>query len=135
VSAENVDLVRGLYERLAQGDFWSIAPLLDPEIEWEWSPKLATLAGGQRVYSGLEAVGAATKEWLEAWEWAAIEAEELHDAGDRVVSFARTRARPKHGGPEMVLRTAEVWTVRGGLVTRYIAYDDRDEALASVSLK
>jgi len=132
MSQENVEIVRQIYSHLALGNFWAIAPLLDPQIAWDWGPDMA-LVEGTTVYHGPQGVEAATREWLKAWDGARIEAEEFFDAGEQVVAFVRIRARPKHGGPEIEMHSASVWTVRDGLATGMTGYT-RDAALEAVGL-
>jgi ketosteroid isomerase-like protein len=132
MSQENVEVVRQIYGHLALGNFWAIAPLLDPQIAWDWGPDMA-LVEGTTVYHGPQGVEAATREWLKAWEGARIEAEEFLDAGEQVVAFIHILARPKHGGPEVEMRSANVWTVRDGLATGMKGYT-RDAALKAVGL-
>ena len=127
--------MRGVHDHLARGDFWALAPLLDDAVEWEWGRGYAALAGGPRTYRGPDAVEAATKEWLAAWEWFAIEPEEFIDAGEHVVVLTRYRAWPRHGGPEVSDRAAEVWTLRKGKIVRHRSYSDRAEALQAVGLR
>jgi ketosteroid isomerase-like protein len=50
------------------------------------------------------------------------------------VVLTHNRARPRHGGPEIDQRTAEVWTLRGGKVVRHHSYRDRAEALEAAGL-
>jgi len=110
----------------------AIAPLLDPQISWDWGSDMA-LVEGSTVYHGPQGVEAATREWLKAWDGARIEAEEFFDAGEQVVAFVHIYARPKHGGPEVEMRSANVWTVRDGLATSMKGYT-RAEALKTVGL-
>jgi ketosteroid isomerase-like protein len=133
LSQANVEIVRQIYRHLALGDFWGIAPLLDPQIAWDWGPEMA-LVEGTTVYQGPRGVEAATREWLKAWEGARIEAEEFFDAGEQVVAFTRILARPKHGGPEIEMQSASVWTLRDGLVAGMTSYT-RADALKAVGLQ
>jgi ketosteroid isomerase-like protein len=83
-------------------------------------------------------VGEANKwlaDWLEGFEHWSIDVEEVFDAGDRVVTIARQRASAKHGGPEVEMRFAQVWTFRDGLVARVEMYADRDDALEAAGLR
>jgi len=132
MSQANVEIVRQIYGHLALGNFWAIAPLLHPQIAWDWGPDMA-LVEGTTVYRGPQGVGAATREWLKAWEGARIEAEEFFDTGEQVVAFVHIHARPKHGGPEVEMRSANVWTVRDGLATGMKGLT-RDVALKAVGL-
>jgi ketosteroid isomerase-like protein len=132
MSQENVEIVRRICDQLALGNFWAIAPLLDPQITWEWGSDLE-LVEGSNVYRGLDGVEAATREWLRAWERARIEAEEFFDAGEQVVAFVHIHARPKHGGPEVGMPSAQVWTIRGGKATSMKGYA-RADALDAAGL-
>jgi ketosteroid isomerase-like protein len=132
MSQENVKVVRRICDQLALGNFWAIAPLLDPQITWEWGSDLE-LVEGSKVYQGREGVEAATREWLRAWERAWIEAEEFFDAGKQVVAFVQIHATPKHGGPEVGMPSAQFWTIRNGLATSMRGYT-RDEARKAVGL-
>src|SRR5215211_7334139 len=135
MSVENVALMRGVYDQMARGNFWALAPLLDDAVEWEWGRGYASLVGGPKTYRGPKGVEAATKEWLAAWEWFTIEAEEFIDAGEHVVVLTRYRAWPRHGGPEISEEAAEVWTFREGKIVRQRSYNDRDEAPAAPRLR
>jgi ketosteroid isomerase-like protein len=55
----------------------------------------------------------------------------LADAGSHVVA---QRAIAKHGGPEVEMRIAQVWTFRDGLIARMEMYVDRAEALRAAGL-
>ena len=132
MSQANVEVVRRIYDQLSRGNFWAIAPLLDPQISWDWGSDMA-LVEGSTVYHGPQGVEAATREWLKAWDGARIEAEEFFDAGEQVVAFVHIYARPKHGGPEVEMRSANLWTVRDGLATSMKGYT-RADALKAVGL-
>jgi len=133
LSQENVEVVRRIYSHLALGNFWAIAPLLDPGITWDWGAEMG-LVEGSEVYDGRGGVETATREWLKSWERAWIEAEEFLDAGDQVVAFVHVSATPKHGGPEVSMRSANVWTVHDGRATSMKGYT-RDAALKAVGLE
>ena len=135
MSQENVEIMRGVHEQLARGNFWAMAPLLDDAVEWEWDQGYASLVGGPKVYRGPEAVEATTKEWLAAWEWFTIESEGFIDAGEHVLVMTRYRARPRHGGPEIDRQAAELWTLREGRIVYHRSVNDRSEALEAVGLR
>ena len=132
VSRENVEIMRGIYGELARGNFWALAPLLDPEVEWVWAPEYRRLVG-DRVYQGPEGVETATREWFEAWDRYSLEAEDFIDAGESVVVLSHGHARTKQG-VELEHRGAEVWTLRDGKVVRMRAYGHRADALEAAGL-
>ena len=87
----------------------------DPNIEWDLTRRLVD----PEIYRGHEGVKQFFEQQLEAWEEApTMEAEDLIDAGDRVVAFVRVRGRGKGSGAEVDARIAQVWTVRGKKATR-----------------
>jgi len=104
----------------------------DPEIEFDTSEFPAPDLRG--VSRGTRAVERWWRDWLAAWE--AFEATyELHDAGDRVVALLAQRMRGRSSGVELPLwRYASVFTLRGGLITRWRVHRSQDEALAAAGL-
>ena len=135
MSGENVEAINWLYEQFAKGDFWAAREVLDPAIEWEWSASMLEVVGGRRTtYTGLDGVESALRDWLQAWDWFWVEAEEVFPAGDRVMASIRRHGRPKGSDVELVTTAFDVWTMRDGKAIRYRAYDEREEALAEAGL-
>jgi ketosteroid isomerase-like protein len=87
-----------------------------------------------RTYEGVGGANAFLADWLENFEQWSLDIDDVFDAGDQVVVIARQHGRPKHGGPEVEMRFAQVWTFRDGLITRMEMYADRDEALDAAGL-
>jgi ketosteroid isomerase-like protein len=136
VSKQNVEVLRRLYDRFAQGDFWAARDVLDPEIEWEWSASMMDVVGGQRTtYRGPDGVERALRDWLEAWDWFWVEADELFPAGDKVLASIRRRGRAKGSELELETRAFDVWTMKNGKAIHYKTYDDREEAFEAVGSK
>ena len=63
-----------------------------------------------------------------------IEVLEVIDAGDQVVTVMNQRANAQHGGPQVEMRIAQVWTFRDGLIARMEMYAERAEAFRAVGL-
>ena len=133
MSQENVEIVRGIYGEFSRGNFWAVAALLDREVEWSWAPEHRGLVGGD-VFRGVEAVGASTKEFFEAFERYTLHSEEFMDAGNMVLVMSVGRARSKRGGAEVEHRGGEVWTFRDGKIVRMQAFLNRHEALEAAGL-
>jgi ketosteroid isomerase-like protein len=53
---------------------------------------------------------------------------------ERVVVLVRDYGKREADAPEVELRGAAIWTVRGGRIVRAESHADRAEALASVGL-
>jgi ketosteroid isomerase-like protein len=130
MSQENVQRLRRLYDEWAKGNLWALRDIADPNLEWEWSPGLASLSGGARIYRGLEEIGSATLEFLGAWNRYWITADEFIEMGEEVV-VVLMRLHAQAAGTDTVLeaRSAGVWTFRNGKAVRARYYDDQAEAL------
>jgi ketosteroid isomerase-like protein len=133
MSQENVEALRRLYVEWAKGDLWALREIADPDIEWEWSEALASISGGPRVCKGLEEIGAATREWLEAWDSYWMTADHFIESGNEIVVPMRLHART---GSDAVVegRTTAVWTFRNGKAVGVRYYDNHAEALEAVGL-
>jgi ketosteroid isomerase-like protein len=130
MSAENVELVREVYEGWARGDFGAGAALFAPEFEWHQPANAAELAARRGT-----TIGRSLSEIFEMYRDFRIEAEEYIDAADEgVVVVARSRGTPRRGGVEVDQRFAYVWTVRNGGLIRSQVYGERAEALQAAGL-
>ena len=135
MSAENVEVVRRLYEQLAAGDSEGAFEVYDPEIEWDGSrvPWLLEL-GFDPVYRGHDGVRAVLRSFFAAWESIEYCPRELVDAGDDVVALVEISARGRASGIEVAYEHPQVWTLRDGKVVRMRVFADRAEALRAVGL-
>ncbi|MGZ8666733.1 MAG: nuclear transport factor 2 family protein [Solirubrobacterales bacterium] len=134
MSQRNVEALRRVYEAMARGDFWVARAVFDPEIEWQWSPRVSGLTG-RRTYHGIEGVEAATRDWFEAWERFSQEAEDFIEVGEQVVVLTRMHGRLKGSSREVESRAGSLWTFEGGKAIRYQGFDSRAEALEAAGLQ
>jgi ketosteroid isomerase-like protein len=134
MSQENVEALRRLYGESAKGDLWALRELADPNIEWEWSARMASIVGGPRVYRGLDEVGATTLEWIEFWDFYWMTAEDFIEADDEIVVPMLLHARTASTDSVLEQRITAVWTFRNGRAVRVRYYDDRAEALEAAGL-
>jgi ketosteroid isomerase-like protein len=135
MSQENLERLRWLYGEWAKGNMWALRDVADPDIEWEWSEGMATFYGGPRIYRGLEEIGAATVDWLEAWDSYWMTAEDFIDAGDEVVVFMHVHARAAETDSVLKQPVTAVWGMRDGRAVRVRYYEDGDDALEAVGLR
>jgi ketosteroid isomerase-like protein len=124
MSAENVQLVRSVYENFMKGDIPAVLGVLDPEVEWiegeqSFLPHRGTHKGPQAVAQGVFAMVPETFD-----EFAVVPVA-LHDAGDVVVVEGRVTGTTK-AGLKLDAPAAWVWTVRDGKVVRNVNYHDND---------
>jgi ketosteroid isomerase-like protein len=130
--SENLDLVRAIFSRWEEGDFGS-AEWADPEIEFAMIGGLTT---GE--WTGIDAMTEAWAALLRAWDQLSAIPEDFQELDDgRVLVFLRNEGRGKGSGiaiDGISARSANVFTVSGGKVTRLELYWYRDDALADLGL-
>ena len=131
MSQENVDFVRRGFEYVQR------TGRLDPETthpDFVWDT--TTFRGGMRPQAcvGVDEANEWLADWYESFENWSLDIETVHDVGDRVVAVLRQRANAMHGGPEVEMRFAQIWTLRDGRAARMEMYADPDDALEAVGL-
>jgi len=131
MSQENVEMVRGIFERRSQGDFRAGTDLFDPHVVLVLRPEFPDSG----AYLGPEAVAAYTRGFLEPWTHITIEADELLDAGDTVVVAVRQRGVGGASGVQTELRYFQLFTFRGGKLIRLESIRKRGEALEAAGLR
>jgi ketosteroid isomerase-like protein len=125
VSADNVALVRGIYDDFAKGDIPAVLAALAPDVEWVENPQ--TYLPHHGTHHGPAEV--ATRVFgmvMEHFDEFVVLAEVFHDAGDVVVVEGRAVGKAKSGAV-LDARAAWVWTVRDGSVSANHNYHDTDE--------
>ena len=114
MSEENVEAVRSIYQRWAEGDMRGGTELFDPEIEFVLSREFPDTG----TYRGPEAISRYMRQFLEPWERLTIAAEELTDAGDQVIAAVLQSGVGVGSGAPVDVRYWQVWTFREGRVVR-----------------
>jgi ketosteroid isomerase-like protein len=132
MSSANVDLVRSIYADWERGDF-SSADWAHPEIE-------LVVADGPtpESWQGLAGLAEAWGAYLANWEDYRAEAEAYCELdGERILVFTHNYGRGKTSGLEVgpvATKGAVLFQLRGGKVTRLVAYFSRGRALADLGL-
>ena len=136
MSEENVEIVRRVFEAVADRDAASVLALYDAEVEIRFSPgTFADRISEASVYHGYPGLRAMHRELREAFEDVATNCEELIDGGDRVVSVSRYRARGRSSGIEVAGPPQYgSWAIGAGKITRVDWFDTREEALKAAGL-
>jgi ketosteroid isomerase-like protein len=131
MSRENVELVRRLLDVYNERSFAENTGLIDPEIEWDFSrvelPEGTSYTGPSEFRSFIEA-------WEEGFESDHMAAQEIFDAGDRVVVVVHHHGRGKISRIEVEQTVAMLWTLRDGRAVRMAIYPTRAEALEAAGL-
>ena len=130
MSQENVDRFRESFERWNAGDFEGALRYCHPEIRFEH--RLMELQGG---VTGIEAY----REWIDdsrqlfdSWT---VDVDDIRDLGDRVLALGTVTAVGKGSGVETKMPFAVVTEFSDGLVTHFVDYGDREEALEAAGLE
>jgi ketosteroid isomerase-like protein len=84
---------------------------------------------------GITQMAQAFRDQLRAWEDYRVEVSDFRELDDeRVLALVHFRASGKLSAIEVNQEGAEVFHLRGGRVTRLVAYWDHDRALADLDL-
>jgi ketosteroid isomerase-like protein len=127
--SQNVEIVRMAWSALDRGDVEAAFKHAAPDIEFDQTRALGMDRG---VYT-LEEFKRLTQSFIDTWESVRWDADELIDAGDRVV-LAFTNRLTGRDGIELQARGNLVWTFRAGRIVRTCLYQDRAEALKAAGL-
>ena len=129
MSAENLELVRGMYEAFGRGDIDAVVASMDPQIEWIEPYPVGHNPG---THIGPDAVVQDVfMPAVREWDGFSAEAEEFLDAGDRVVVTGVITGRHKVTGRELNAPVCWVWTIRAGKVVRNYNYQDTAKWLSA----
>jgi ketosteroid isomerase-like protein len=129
VASANLDLVRSIAAAWERGCYSSVE-WADPEIEF-------VIADGPEPGSsrGPTALAPRLLDFQSAWQEYHSEAVEYRELDDeRVLVLTYASGRAKASGVQIGQMRANVFHVRGGKVTRLVAYWDRERAFADLGL-
>jgi ketosteroid isomerase-like protein len=131
-ASANLDLVRSIYAAWERGNYASVE-WADPEIEYVFADGPAPAR-----WTGLDGMSEGWRDWLSAWEDFRVEADEYRELdAERVLVLVRSTGRGRTSGldvGEMRTMGATLFHIRGGKVTRFVAYWDRSRAFADLGL-
>jgi ketosteroid isomerase-like protein len=132
MGSANVELVRSIFAAWERGDY-SPVEWAHPEVEY-------LIADGPTpgAWSGLAAMAEAAGDFLSVWEEFRIVATDYRELNDeRVLVLTHRRGRGKMSGLDLgqvQAKGAHLFRVRDGKVTKVVAYNSRDHALADLRL-
>lgn len=132
MSSSNLDLIKSIYVDWERGDF-SSAEWADPEIE------LVLVDGpGDNSWVGLAAMAEGWGEFLSTWEDLRAVPDEYRELDDEhVLVVLHNVGRGKASGVDLEpisQRSANLFEIRDGKVTRIEAYWDAEPVLAKFGL-
>jgi uncharacterized protein len=120
---ENTETVRRLFAAFGSGDIATMMSLLSEDVIWSMpgSPQVVPYAGERRGHAGasdfFQRLGAAV-------EFERFEPREYVAQNDKVIALGTERGRVRATGKAFDNPWALVFTVRGGLITEFRAYED-----------
>jgi len=129
MSEESVEIVRGVYNRWAEGDFQA-GDYFDPHIVF-------IIGFGfpeSGIYCGTERVAEYMRGFLEPWKRLTIQAEEIISVGDSVVVAVHQRGGGRESDAATEFDYVNVWSFRGGKAIRFETFRERPAALEAVGL-
>ena len=129
MSEENVEVVQRFIEAWNRRDLRPWLAMLSSDAEIDWSRARGPQKGVYRDREGHEAFW---DVWL-TFDWHEIETYDLTEAGSEVVVPNTTTFHGRQG-IEVVARSAFVFTVEKGHITRLRMFQERAEALEAVGL-
>lgn len=127
---ENVEIVRRAIRAWTDGDVDRLIGVLHPDCVLDMSARVFN----PDAYVGHEGFRRFAAEVSEVWERFEFDPDELIEAGGQVVALGEIRGQGRGSGIEVDRRSAFVWTVQDGLVTRGQLYSGKAEALEAVGL-
>ena len=130
MSQDNVERFVAAIEAFNRRDTSVMLWGMDPEVKFEH--RLAALQGNLAGRDALRRWLADTAEHFESWQ---VECQDVRDLGDRVLALGTVRSIGKESGVETEMPYTVVATFKDGLVTHFIDYGDKDEALKAVGLE
>jgi uncharacterized protein len=123
MSAENVAVVKRIYQAFATGDVATVVGAMSPDIEWNEAENFPYADGNP--YRGPDAIlGGVFARLGGEWDGFAAVPEEYLDAGDSIVVLGRYRGTCKATGEPINAQMAHVWRVRDGKATAFQQYTD-----------
>jgi hypothetical protein len=126
----SVQVVRGFYAALGDGNVPGVLGLLDDQVRWTEAERFpyysGTWVGPQAVLDNL------LKPLAQDWEQFSATAEDFIVEGERVVSFGRYAGTYKKTGKSMTAEFAHAWTVTNGKITSFVMYTDTAKILEAL---
>lgn len=130
MASNRAEVVRGIYDQWARGNFRDAADLYDPHVVLVLRLKFPD-AG---AYYGKERIASYTRDLLASYVDFKIEATEIIAAGDSVVVAVHQTGAGQTSGIATELDYFQVLTFRGDAVIRIESIAQREHALEAVGL-
>ena len=131
MSKQNAEIVREMYGAFNRGDIDAALRLLHPQPELYQAPEVVDA----EAYVGLEAFLRGMTLFMDEWDNARLEPQDVDEVGDFVLMRVRVSGRGKTTGLEMTTQFFHAWAFRDGKPWRCFVRSKRDAALEAAELK
>ena len=123
MSAENVSIIKELYDAFAAGDVPGVLGAMSPDIVWNEAENFPY--ADSNPYQGPEAIAAGVfSRCIGEWDGFAVSMTDLIDGGDRVIALGRHNGSYKKTGGSMNPQAAHVWTLKDSKIVAFQQYID-----------
>ncbi|MEO5937999.1 MAG: nuclear transport factor 2 family protein [Sphingomonas sp.] len=123
MSAENVAVIKGIYDAFGAGDVAGVLGAMSPDIVWQEAENFPY--ADRNPYIGPQAVAEGVfGRCITEWDGFNVQMTDLIDGGDRIVALGRYGGAYKTSGGAMNPQAAHVWTLKHGKAVAFQQYID-----------
>ncbi|MDB5680612.1 MAG: hypothetical protein JWO16_417 [Sphingomonas bacterium] len=123
MSAENVAVIKGIYDAFGAGDVAGVLGAMSPDIVWHEAENFPY--ADRNPYVGPQAVAEGVfGRCIGEWDGFNVQMTDLIDGGDRVVALGRYGGAYKTSGGAMNPQAVHVWTLKDGKAIAFQQYID-----------
>ena len=132
MSAENVAIVRALYEAFGKGDIPGVLGKFDQKIEWREAENF--IYADRNPYIGPNAIlEGVFLRFVSEWTDFTVTPESIIDAGEQVVTLGTYSGTHKKTGKSVRAQMVHVWNMSDGKAVRFQQYTDTKQFADAVS--
>ena len=132
MSAENVGIVRGLYEAFGKGDIPGVLGAFDKEIVWNEAENF--IYADRNPYVGPQAIlEGVFLRFVSEWDKFTVTPDSILDAGDQVVTLGTYSGTCKKTGKSVKAQMVHVWNLTNGKATKFQQYTDTKQFAEAVA--
>ena len=123
MSAENVQIVRSMYQAFANGDVPGVLSKLSPDIHWLEADNF--IYADRNPYIGPQAVlEGVFLRIVSDWNDFTVTPEAILDAGDQIITLGTYSGAHKATGKNVRAQMVHVWTFENGRAIKFQQYTD-----------
>ena len=132
MSAENVAIVRALYEAFGKGDIPGVLGKFDQKIEWREAENF--IYADRNPYIGANAIlEGVFLRFVSEWTDFTVSPASIIDAGEQVVTLGTYSGTHKKTGKSVRAQMVHVWNMSDGKAVRFQQYTDTKQFADAVN--